>query len=166
MIRIYLMRHGDAEPRSEEVTEAARSLTPKGEKQAKAAARALEALGEAPTFYAASTLVRAKQTAQLVSAGLSGEEPLQTDTLDPGLDPAKTAAWLNRQKSESALLAGHAPSIGELASWLASSKVDVGIHFKKGAIMCLSAEDDLGPGACEIEWFLTPKQLKAIGAAT
>lgn len=69
---IYLLRHGDAE--AGDGHDAARRLTPKGERQAHAVGRALVALGAEIDTCTASPRVRAAETARLACEAL-GIEP-------------------------------------------------------------------------------------------
>ncbi len=63
---VYLLRHGDAEDANGD--DAARRLTPKGERQARAAGLALAALGAEIDACLASPKARATETARLTGA--------------------------------------------------------------------------------------------------
>lgn len=66
---IYLLRHGDAEPGDGD--DAARRLTPRGERQASTAGEALAALGAKIDACLTSPKVRAAETARLACRALS-----------------------------------------------------------------------------------------------
>jgi phosphohistidine phosphatase len=68
---IYLLRHGDAEPGDGD--DAARRLTGKGERQAKAAGKALAALGVSVDACLSSPKTRALDTARLAAEPLGVE---------------------------------------------------------------------------------------------
>jgi len=78
---IYLLRHGDA--KDGDGDDAVRRLTPKGERQARAAGRALAARGAEIDACLASPKVRAAQTAQLACEAL-GIEPETANELRGG----------------------------------------------------------------------------------
>jgi phosphohistidine phosphatase len=78
---IYLLRHGDAEAGNGD--DAARRLTPKGERQAEAAGRALAALGAGIDACLTSPKVRAAGTARLACDAL-GLEPEIAEELRGG----------------------------------------------------------------------------------
>jgi len=78
---IYLLRHGDAE--RGEGDDAARRLTPKGERQSEAAGQALAALGISIDACITSPKVRAADTARLACRAL-GIEPEVAEELSGG----------------------------------------------------------------------------------
>jgi len=78
---IYLLRHGDAEEGTGD--DAARRLTLKGERQARAAGQALAALAATPGACLTSPKVRAADTAGLACEAL-GLEPEITEELRGG----------------------------------------------------------------------------------
>ena len=66
---IWLLRHGDAE-HSEGKSDAERDLTEKGERQSRAAGRALKELGVKLDVCLTSPKVRARRTAELACEAL------------------------------------------------------------------------------------------------
>jgi phosphohistidine phosphatase len=106
---IYLLRHGDAEDGCG--NDAARRLTPKGERQAEAAGRALAALGAEIDACLTSPKVRAANTARLACQAL-GLEPEATEELRGGsFDSLALAAGRGK-----VVLVGHEPGFsGEVA---------------------------------------------------
>ena len=97
---IWLLRHGEAEDAAAD--DAARRLTPKGERQAHAAGAALAALGVGITACLTSPKVRALDTARLACEAL-GIEPEVVEALRGGdFDPAELAAGRGE-----VLLVGH-----------------------------------------------------------
>ncbi|HYJ20495.1 MAG TPA: histidine phosphatase family protein [Solirubrobacterales bacterium] len=99
---IYLLRHGDAEDGDGD--DAARRLTPKGERQARAAGRALAALGAEVDACLASPRVRAAETARLACEPLGIEPEVAVDLRGGSFDaPALTVG------RGGVLLVGHEP---------------------------------------------------------
>lgn len=120
---IYLLRHGDAERGDGD--DAARRLTPKGEKQARAAGRALAALGEPIDACLTSPRVRAADTARLACAALD-LSPEPTDALSGGdFDPLALAAGRGN-----VLLVGHEPDFSAAVAHLTGANV----KMRKGGI--------------------------------
>lgn len=120
---IYLLRHGDAEDGNGD--DAARQLTSKGERQAKAAGRALARLDAGIEACLASPKVRAAETARLAC------EPL-------GLDP-ETAVELRGGPFDALalaagrgdlLLVGHEPSFSSEVTRLTGASV----KLRKGGL--------------------------------
>jgi phosphohistidine phosphatase len=106
---IYLLRHGDAE--HDDGDDAARRLTPKGDRQARAAGRALASLGAEIDACLTSPKVRAAETARH-ACGALGLEPEAVEELRGG--PFDAPALLAGRGD--ALLVGHEPDFsGEVA---------------------------------------------------
>ena len=142
---IYLLRHGDAEDGDGD--DAARRLTPKGERQAEAAGEALAALGAEIGACLASTRVRAADTARLACRAL-GVEPELTDALRGGpFDGPALAAGRG-----SVLLVGHEPDFSGEVARLTGARV----KMKKGGLAIVDGSTLIA--------LLRPKDLAAIAA--
>lgn len=113
---IYLLRHGDAERTNGD--DAARPLTPKGERQAVAAGRALAALGVSLDACLTSPKARAAETATLACEPL-GIDPEPTPELRGGGFDA-LAVMAGRGE---ALLVGHEPDMSTEIARLTGAKV-------------------------------------------
>jgi phosphohistidine phosphatase len=106
---IYLLRHGDAKDSAGD--DAARRLTPKGERQATAAGRALAALGAEINACLASPRVRAAATARLACEPLKLEPEIAVELSGGAFDSLALTAGRG-----DALLVGHEPDLsGEVA---------------------------------------------------
>lgn len=99
---IYLLRHGDAE--DPDGDDAARRLTSKGERQARAAGRALAALGASIDTCLASPRVRAAETARIACEALGLEPEIADELQGGGFDALSLAAGRG-----DVLLVGHEP---------------------------------------------------------
>jgi phosphohistidine phosphatase len=99
---VYLLRHGDAEQGSGD--DAARRLTPKGERQARAAGLALAALGAGIDACLASPKLRAAETARLACEALGLEPEAATELRGGGFDALELSAGRG-----DVLLVGHEP---------------------------------------------------------
>jgi phosphohistidine phosphatase len=119
----YLLRHGDAEEGTGD--DAARRLTPKGERQARAAGRALAALGVKPDACLTSPKVRAADTARLACEAL-GVEPEVTEELRGG--PFDSLA-LTAGRGD-VLLVGHEPDFSSEVTRLTGGNV----KLRKGGL--------------------------------
>jgi phosphohistidine phosphatase len=106
---IYLLRHGDAE--DGDGGDSARQLTLKGERQARAAGRALAALGAKVDACLASPRVRAMETARLACEPLG----IAPETA-PELRGGDFDAFALATGRGNVLLVGHEPDLsGEVA---------------------------------------------------
>jgi phosphohistidine phosphatase len=120
---IYLLRHGDAEPGNGD--DAARRLTSKGERQAKAAGQALAALGEEIAACLTSPRVRAAETARLACEALSIEPETAAELSGGGIDAPALSAGRG-----DVLLVGHEPDFSNEVARLTGGKV----KMRKGGL--------------------------------
>jgi len=142
---IYLLRHGDAEPGDGD--DAARRLTAKGERQAKAAGEALAALGTNIDACLTSPKARAVETARIACAPL-GLEPEVAEELRGG--PFDSLA-LSAGRGDT-LLVGHEPDFsGEVARLSGAS-----VKLRKGGLAIVDGSTLVA--------LLRPKDLAAIAA--
>jgi phosphohistidine phosphatase len=141
---IHLLRHGDAEDGDGD--DSARRLTPKGERQARAAGEALAALGVEIEACLTSTRVRAMETARL-ACGPLGIEPEPCEELRGGrFDAPGLAAGRG-----AVLLVGHEPDLSAEVARLTGAKV----KMKKGGLASLEGGT--------LHALLRPAKLAAIG---
>lgn len=160
-MEIYLMQHGQA---FSEEADPERSLTPEGENQIGASSHALQKIGVGFDLIVASPKKRARQTAEIVARRL--DYPIDdikvTETLQPTAPAQEAIAFLKTHEDKRwILLAGHLPSLGEIASDLLSEGSKVSIHFDMGGVCRIDA-DLLQGGSGELKWYLTPEQLRLI----
>lgn len=120
---IYLLRHGDAEPRNGD--DSARRLTAKGERQARDAGRALAALGAELDACLTSPKVRAAETARLACEAL-GLAPETAPQLAGG-DFDSLALSAGRGD---VLLVGHEPDFSTEVARLTGAKA----KLRKGGL--------------------------------
>lgn len=120
---IYLLRHGDAEDGDGD--DAARRLTAKGERQARAAGRALVAREAEIDACLASPRVRAAETARLACEPL-GIEPEAADELSGGGFDALTLT----AGRGNVLMVGHEPDFSAEVARLTGANV----KLRKGGL--------------------------------
>jgi phosphohistidine phosphatase len=163
-IELYLVRHAIAAERGPKYPDdRLRPLTPDGSKKFKESVPGLVAMGVVIDFVLTSPLVRARETAMLLAAGLKPKAAVaEIEALSPGARPnaiveaIKTHSKRNRRLA----LVGHEPDLGELAARLLGARGNV--EFKKGAV-CLIEVDGATPGGPgTLRWMLTPKAMRAL----
>jgi phosphohistidine phosphatase len=160
---IYLIRHGLAEERGDVwPDDAKRPLTEDGMSRMRKSVRGLAHLGVSLDVVLMSPLVRARQTAEIVAAGLSPRPSLvSADSLAPEGSFAAVIADLEKHAKKTRIaLVGHEPSIGELAARLIGSRH--AIEFKKGAVCRIDLEAIPPSGPGDLRWLLTPKIMRAL----
>lgn len=143
---IYLLRHGDAE--DSDGNDAARRLTSKGERQARAAGRALAALGAGIDTCLASPRLRAVETARLACEALELEPEIADELQGGGFDALALAAG-----SGDVLLVGHEPDLSAEVARLTGANV----KMRKGGLAIVHGSTLLA--------LLRPAELAAIAGA-
>ncbi|MDQ2631633.1 MAG: histidine phosphatase family protein [Actinomycetota bacterium] len=143
---IYLLRHGDAEDGDGD--DAARRLTEKGERQARAAGEALAAMGAEIDACLTSPKVRAADTARLACEAL-GLEPETTEELRGGpFDSLSLAAGRG-----DVLLVGHEPDFSSEVARLTGAKA----KLRKGGLAIVDGST--------LTALLRPRDLAALAEA-
>lgn len=129
-----------------------------------AVARGLERLINSVSLVVSSPLQRARQTAEILSLALNCREPVQEwVSLLPDAGPADTVAQVRSEASGegAVILVGHEPQISMLAAYLLGSPIHA-FEFKKGGACAFQFSGKPAPATAQLEWFLTPKQLRQI----
>jgi len=141
---LWLLRHGDAADGS---PDAERPLTKKGEKQSRAAGRALAALGVKIDACLTSPKVRAAETARLACQELGVEPQLEPKLAGGPVDAEPLAAGLG----DNVLLVGHDPDFSMAVHALTGAQV----RMKKGGLAAVEKG--------ELTTLLRPDELKLMG---
>lgn len=163
---LYLVRHAIAETQSATGRDGDRELTREGAAKFRRAALGLKRLGVEPDLVLSSPLRRALQTAALLCEVLApGLEVTEHAPLSPGRSPE---AVLNGLRAHSGVrqlvLVGHEPDLGQLASQLLTGLPgSARFPFKKGAVAAVEIGALPPRDKGELQWFLTPRQLRALG---
>ena len=162
-VEIYLVRHAIAAERGPEWRDDdKRPLTARGVTRFKEAVQGLKKAGVTVDEIFSSSLVRARQTADLLAEGLPGKPPIRIiEALAPGHAPASVLAQLARNvRRRRIALVGHEPGLGELAAHLIGA--GRALPFRKGAVCRIDVESltSRRPGA--LTWFIPPKLLRGL----
>ena len=165
-MRILLIRHAVAAERDvwakTGASDELRPLTPDGTKKMKKAAKGLLTIVPELTAIAASPLLRAWQTAQVVADEYSGRSPDRLHALEPSGRREDVLAWVNQFEGGTVALVGHEPDLGELTGWLIARRPEAGIAFKKGGAALLEFGTQREAGTAVLKWFLTNNLLRAL----
>jgi phosphohistidine phosphatase len=151
--QLWLLRHGEAEPHDTR-PDPDRRLTPRGERQAIAAGRALRALGVEFTAAFTSPRVRAADTARLACESL-GIEPVVHEALSGGFDADDARALMAGQDADSrVLLVGHEPDFSNVVLDLTGGRIDL----KKGGVAAVRLDGT----RAELIVLLRPRELESL----
>jgi phosphohistidine phosphatase len=162
-MEIYLMQHGSSLPREQDPEE---GLSLEGEERVHASGRALKKMGIDFDAILASTKKRSQQTAAIIAeeVGFSPEKVIETDKVKAMTPPEETVKALAGMPGYTkVLIAGHLPSLAEVASFLLTDGSKATVEFERGGCCRIDVEE-LPTHSGRLRWYLTPEQLKLIAS--
>lgn len=162
---LVVIRHGVAVEREQwSGDDDLRPLTDDGVSKMRKGAQGIRTLVDGLDVLAASPLVRAQQTAQIVARALENRPDVETiGALSPGQDPEPLLGWLEHYRDKDVVaVVGHEPHLSTAASWLVSGRRQPLLELKKGGACLVRFEDAIEAGAARLIWLLTPAQLRAL----
>lgn len=161
-MQLYLMQHGQAVPETENPEQ---PLSREGVAQIKAAAAAMKKLGIAPDLILCSPKKRSHQTAALVAEGVNYpySDIVESDTVKPSAPADETVSFLRQNPAcKSVLIAGHMPSLANIASLLLGGDTPVQLRIENGGL-CRLDTADLTPGEAELVFHLPAALMQMLG---
>ena len=158
---LLVLRHGEAGRSSTAKEDSKRDLTVGGEKEIREIANGLKSLGLEFDYLFTSPLVRARQTAELVSQIVPTKSQVQElAELKPEGSKTQLCNKLSKLKRDSTvLIVGHEPYLRDLVV-NAISNGNCRIDIKKGGVARIRVTNILPALKGELRWLLTPKHLK------
>jgi phosphohistidine phosphatase len=154
-MRIYLVRHSEAVDRVPPMPDAARYLSARGRVSFREMARRFRDAGAHPTRMFTSPLVRAVQTAEILSETLQYDGEILLDPrLSPGFDVSKLASVLDDHPLEREVaFIGHEPDLGDIVTRLLS--LPQRYAMRKGDIAALDLTIPGDPPRVDLVWLLS-----------
>ena len=150
-MRLYFLRHGEADWPDWQGSDDERPLTHEGRKEMRKVAKAMRAARALPALILSSPLPRAWQTAEIAAEQLEVplvEEPL----LAPGFSAKKLAAILKDHPGQDLMIVGHEPDFSATIGSLTRARAKL---TKAGlARVDLDGTDDK---EARLHWLLPPK---------
>jgi phosphohistidine phosphatase len=162
-LELYIVRHGIAEDRAADGTDASRALTDEGVERLREVAEGLDALEIRWDVVLTSSLLRARQTADVLIKAMKtnrGQPKLAvTSALVPEASPGAILAELrNYPDATSIALVSHEPLVSTLTANLLGSAVP--LPFKKGGVCRIDFDEPPPYGTGLLRWFAPPKVLR------
>jgi phosphohistidine phosphatase len=164
-MELLIVRHAIAFERDLERwrDDGARPLTPEGKRRAKKAAAGLKRFTKPPDRLLTSPLVRARQTAQILTDVAGWPAAEETPELSPEEPPQSLLTLLGKDRSKLIALVGHQPGLGHLLSaCLLGEGRNLPVDLKKNAVVCLSFRGSVRSGRAALKWLATPRMLRAL----
>jgi phosphohistidine phosphatase len=139
-----------------------RPLSPQGAARARKAAAGLKQLSRAPARVLASPLVRARQTAAILTEVAGWPRATVCHELAPGGSPEELLAVLKRMSEARIAVVGHEPGLGRLlVVSLPGSAGAQGFRFRKMGAALLTFRSSARAGGARLEWLVPAKVLRA-----
>ena len=179
-MKLYLVRHAVAYDHGDPAfpNDDDRTLTPKGARQFREAAKGLAHVISAPAVLLTSPLPRAAETAAILQRQYGDStKTVVCDAVRPGgafdavlrcvaeqIDRAGPVdETANPALRRGVALVGHQPSLGLLGAWLLQGdEARFMLPLKKGGVALLTFEGLPAAGQGELEWMLPPRVLRAL----
>lgn len=169
MIELIVIRHAIAEGRGavdrqgDAIPDEERRLTQKGRSRMTGIAKGLQCLYPALDVVASSPLVRAVQTAEIVSEAYGGVPLVRIGALEPQTPGEGLVQWLADQPHGTRVaVVGHEPHLSAWCSWMLSGRERAFLAFKKGAACLMTLPLPVAPGEAQLVWFATPRHLRRL----
>jgi len=136
-MKLHIIRHARAIERSAELPDGHRGLTCQGRERFRQVAACLKKMAITPDYIIASPLVRAVQTAEILSETIRFNGELQISAeLTGGPDSAALNSLLQARSSASeVVIVGHEPDLGELVGTLL--RLPAPCSLSKGCVVSL-----------------------------
>jgi phosphohistidine phosphatase len=163
-MRLLVFRHGIAEERAADGTDASRALTEEGVGRTQAAVRGLARLTGPPDVILTSPRTRAVETARAAAAAFGSEVEVLEELA--GGPPLPVLRALAARTETTVMIVGHEPMLSELVEQACTGGRPVGfVGLRKAGCACLDvALDPAGEAtAATLLWLATPKMLRALG---
>lgn len=161
MPTLLLIRHAIAAPRGDTwPDDAARPLTGSGASRMHEIASRLQTLRETASLILTSPLLRATQTAEILSEAWTPVPEIRSiDAFAPGHTPVAMAAALRVARGHACVaVVGHEPELGEWAAWLVGARGP--LPFKKGGVARIDVPAWPPSQDGQLVWLATPKMLR------
>jgi len=121
----------------------------------------LKVFSKAPDRLLTSPLVRARQTAQILTDVAGWPQAEEASELSPGQSALAVLSLLGKDRSKRVAVVGHQPGLGALlTACLLEGDGDLAVEMKKNAVACLYFEGSPTQGGAALKWLATPRMLR------
>jgi phosphohistidine phosphatase len=162
-MELLIIRHASAFERDPDrwPDDAARPLSRSGIRRSHKAAAGLKELCPVPDRLLTSPLIRARQTAKIVTEVAGWPRAEITPELQPGQGATAVLTRLAKDRSKRIAIVGHQPDLSMLlAACLLQDDAALSIELKKNAVACLSFAGRARAGRATLKWLATPRMLR------
>ena len=155
-MNLYLLRHGEAVPPNGTITDAARTLSDRGRTDIERVGQLLSRITPAVARVVTSPLVRAVETAEIVSSIIPWHPAVScSGNLVPGFRVKDLLDELDGLKEENLLAVGHQPDLSALISHLLSGP-QLDLEMQPGSLAAVEFVMKREGATGRLRWLLTP----------
>jgi phosphohistidine phosphatase len=123
----------------------------------------LKEFSKAPDRLLTSPLVRARQTAQILTDVAGWPQAEVAPELSPGGPAPAVFTLLGQQRGKRVAIVGHQPALGVLlTSCLLGGDGTLAVDFKKNAVACVAFDGSPRAGRAVLKWLATPRMLRGL----
>jgi phosphohistidine phosphatase len=162
-MELLIIRHAIAFERDRRrwADDIARPLSPAGIRRSRKAASGLKELCKVPDQLLTSPLVRARQTAEILTEVAGWPRSQVAPELNPGKGAVAALTLLGKDRSKRIAIVGHQPDLSALlAACVLKNHSALPIEMKKNAVACLSFDGRARVGGAALKWLATPRMLR------
>lgn len=165
-MQLLIVRHAIAAQRDAKrwPDDADRPLTAEGVRRARRAAAGLKRIAKPPSLVLTSPLVRARDTAAILTQAARWPKAVACDALAPGKSPEEVLEVLRRQRANAECIAvvGHQPGLGRLLALCLGGVRPGAFELRKNAIAFLQFEGQPRAGQGMLTALLPPRALRKL----
>ena len=164
-MELLIIRHAIAFERDRHrwADDGARPLSPAGVRRSRKAAAGLKELCKVPDSLLTSPLIRARETAKILTEVAGWPRAEIASELKPGAGAAAVLTLLGKDRSRRIAIVGHQPDLSALlTACLLKGDSDLPIEIKKNAAVCLRFRGRARSGDAALEWLATPRMLRGL----
>jgi phosphohistidine phosphatase len=165
-VLLLLVRHAIAEDRiafgRTGQDDDLRPLSSDGRKKMRPVANALRDLVPDPDLLLTSPLLRARQTAEILSAAID-LPPVECPALAPDCEPPQFLRFVAAKRAHTVIAVGHEPDLSDLAGYVLTGRAQALFSLKKGGACLLDVASEARGGTGTLVWLLAPAQLRSLG---
>lgn len=165
MVRVLVIRHAVAFERDRRrwPDDGKRPLTTEGIQKFRKGARGLARLAGPAEQVLTSPLVRAVQTAEILTAVTGWPAALEVPHLAPGQSTQQALALIREHSAGCLAVVGHEPGLSRLvAIAIGGTASRASIALKKSGVACLEFGRVVRPGGAQLLWLATPRLLRSL----
>ncbi|MCL5067509.1 MAG: phosphohistidine phosphatase SixA [Thaumarchaeota archaeon] len=151
---LYVLRHGEAEPKSSSKRDEERRLSPAGTNQLRKTLSFAKKIGASIDRVISSPLVRAKESSEIAAEVLQASEVLVSNSLEPESAPSEVYSELSKWNQDDRFaLVTHQPLVSNLLQDLLG--VELNVNMQTGSLARVDVQGYPSSGSGTLVYLLS-----------